>query len=484
MKKNFYITTTLPYVNAPLHLGHATEIIRTDAIARYKKIQGCEVFFNTGTDEHGQKIAEAAAIAGKNPQEYTSECAVLFKETLKKFGVLEGVHYIRTTDEHHIMAAQAFWKKCLDNGFIYKKNYKTKYCVGCEEEKTDSELKEGKCFIHQNLEVEIIEEENYFFKYSEFGEKLLKYYNDNPNFIIPGYRTNELREFIKRGLNDFSISRLKSKMAWGIPVPDDDEHVMYVWFDALTNYISTLGWPENLENFEKFWSGTDTETVQYCGKDNIRFQGAMWQAMLMAADIKGTDKIIVDGFIMGEGGVKMSKSLGNVINPIDIINEYGVEALRYFILREFHPFEDTPVSIKSLKNSYNANLANGLGNLVSRLMTMAINYGVELNESEKKINYYPKIENSVNSLDNFDIKSEMDEIWLDIQLLDKDIQISEPYKKIKVNPEEANKDLARMLKKLHSIALRLEPFMPETSAKIADAIVENKKPENIFSRKD
>jgi len=483
MKKNFYITTTLPYVNAPLHLGHATEIIRADAIARYKKLQGCEVFFNTGTDEHGQKIAESAKAAGKSPQEYTDQCAILFKETLKKFGVLEDAHYIRTTDEHHIAAAQAFWQKCVDNGFIYKKNYKTKYCVGCEEEKTDSELVDGKCAIHPNLELEIIDEENYFFKYSEFGEKLLKYYNDNPNFIIPDYRTNELREFIKRGLNDFSISRLKSKMSWGIPVPGDDEHVMYVWFDALTNYISTLGWPDNLENFEKFWSGTDTETVQFCGKDNTRFQGAMWQAMLMAADVKGTDKIIVDGFIMGEGGVKMSKSLGNVIDPLEIINEYNSDILRYFILREFHPFEDTPVSVKSLKDSYNANLANGLGNTVSRVMRMAEGLFEPISESEK-LQIDIAASDYVTALENYNMQNAMNIIWSHISEIDKTIQETEPFKLVKVDREAAAEIIKDQVLKIDLITRMLAPFMPETAAKIAQAVAENKKPENLFTRKD
>jgi methionyl-tRNA synthetase len=483
MSKNFYITTTLPYVNAPLHVGHATEIIRADAIARYKKTKGFNVFFNTGTDEHGLKIFEAAKEAGKTPEEYTDECAILFKETLKKFGVTEDAHYIRTTDEHHIMAAQAFWKKCADNGFIYKKNYKTKYCVGCEEEKTDSELADGKCPDHLNLELEIIEEENYFFKYSEFGNRLLKYYDENPDFIIPAYRTNELREFIKRGLNDFSISRLKSKMSWGIPVPGDDEHVMYVWFDALTNYISTLGWPDNLENFEKFWSGSETETVQICGKDNTRFQGTMWQAMLMAADIKGTDKIIVDGFIMGEGGVKMSKSLGNVINPLEIINEYNSDILRYFVLREFHPFEDTPVSAKSLKDSYNANLANGLGNTVSRIMKMAEGLIQPISDSEK-LEIDVVAPDYVSAMENYNMQNAMNVIWQKIGEIDKTIQETEPFKLVKTDKEAAAKIIKDQVLKIDLITRMLVPFMPETAAKISTAVAENKKPENLFARKN
>lgn len=483
MKKNFYITTTLPYVNAPLHLGHATEIIRADAIARFQKLQGREVFFNTGTDEHGQKIFEAAQKSGQTPQEYTDYYAILFKETLIKFGINQDAQYVRTTDERHIAGAQAFWKKCADNGFIYKKNYKTKYCVGCEEEKTDSELVDGKCPIHPNRELEIIEEENYFFKFSEFGDKLLEYYDKNPNFIVPDYRMNEMREFIKRGLQDFSISRLKSKMSWGIPVPDDDDHVMYVWFDALTNYISTLGWPNNLESFDKFWSGSDTETVQYCGKDNTRFQGVMWQAMLMAAEIKPTDKIVVDGFILGEGGVKMSKSLGNTIDPLDIVSEYGTEALRYFVLREFHSFEDTPVSKNSLKESYNANLANGLGNVVSRVMRMAEGLIEPISELEKlQIDVFAK--DYFTSFNNFDLQRAMHVIWHNIGEIDKIITEKEPFKLVKIDREAAAIIIKEQVLRIDLIARMLLPFLPETAEKIIKAIKENKKPENLFLRKD
>ena len=285
-KGNFYITTTLPYVNAEAHLGHAMEFIRADVIARYKKLKGFDVFFNTGTDEHGMKLYEGAKKEGKTEQEYVDFYADKVKDLLRLLGVSDEVHFIRTTDEKHIQAAQAFWKRVSGNGYIYKKNYSAKYCVGCEEEKTDSELVDGRCPLHPNRELEIIEEENYFFKYSAFGEKLLKLYEENPTLVIPDFRLNEMREFVKRGLQDFSISRLKSKMPWGIEVPSDPEHIMYVWFDALVNYIATLGYPDLEGNFKKYW--VEGETVQYCGKDNNRFQSAMWQAMLMAADLPST----------------------------------------------------------------------------------------------------------------------------------------------------------------------------------------------------
>ena len=356
-KKSFYITTTLPYVNAEPHVGFAMEIIRADAIARYKKLMGYDVFFNTGTDEHGQKLFDAAQKEGKDIQVYVDGYAEKFRGLKDLLGISDDVHFIRTTDEHHIKAAQVFWKRCKDNGYIYKKTYQSKYCVGCELNKTDSELDEnGQCPIHPGKDLELIDEENYFFKFSAFEKPLLEFYEKNHDFVVPDFRFNEIKSFVQGGLEDFSISRLKAKMSWGVPVPDDADHVMYVWFDALVNYISTLGWPDSHhpvseygatppqaggENFfEKFWiAGTPT---QYCGKDNLRQQSAMWQAMLMAANLPNSNKIIINGFITGDGGIKMSKSIGNVVNPYDVVKEYGTEALRFFLLSEVSSFEDSP----------------------------------------------------------------------------------------------------------------------------------------------
>lgn len=236
MQKSFYLTTTLPYVNAPLHMGHALEFVRADTIARYKKLIGYDVYFNTGTDEHGMKIYEKAQERGISVQDFVDESFATFKESVKIFGMDEDIlHFVRTTDPHHVTSAQEFWKRVSDNGYIYKKNYEAKYCVGCEETKSDSELVNDECPIHPGRALEIIEEENYFFKYSEFGEKLLTLYTRNPTFVVPHFRFNEIKAFVERGLQDFSISRLKTKMPWGIEVPGDTNHVMYVWFDALTN---------------------------------------------------------------------------------------------------------------------------------------------------------------------------------------------------------------------------------------------------------
>jgi methionyl-tRNA synthetase len=480
-KKTFYITTTLPYVNAELHMGHALEFIRADVIARYKKLLGFDVYFNTGTDEHGLKIFEKAESLNLTPQEFVDKSFEDFKNSVRIFGLDESIlHFSRTTSQKHIEAAQEFWKRCDKNGFIEKKVYKTKYCVGCECEKHDSELNEnGECLDHPGRKLEIIDEENYFFKYSEFTQKLSDFYKNNSDFVIPDFRFNEIKAFVERGLHDFSISRLKEKMPWGIPVPGDEKHVMYVWFDALVNYISTLGWPEEKGDFEKYWK--NGMTVQYCGKDNLRFQSAMWQAMLMAADVPNSKQIIINGFITADGGVKMSKTLGNVVDPKEIVKEYGTDALRYFLLREVGSFEDSPFTIERFKEAYNSGLANGLGNLTSRIMTMAVGYGVKLSEEELNIKYYTETKED---LENYNIHKFLNWIWECMGSLDEYIQKNEPFKKIKINKEEAENDVHYLLLHLYKAALAIEPVLPETSKKIQELIKENKKPETpLFLRK-
>ncbi|HXK31746.1 MAG TPA: methionine--tRNA ligase, partial [Candidatus Paceibacterota bacterium] len=276
-KKAFYITTTIPYVNAPPHIGFALEIVQADILARYHALLGEEVFFNFGSDEHGVKIYRKALEEGKTPQAYVDEYAAKF-DALKGTLNLSYNAFTRTTDPHHKAAAQEFWKRCHVAGDIYKKNYQIKYCVGCELEKTDSELVDGKCPLHPNLELELIDEENYFFKLSKYKQPLLDLYTTHPELVVPDFRFNEIKKFIESGPEYFSISRLKEKMPWGVPVPGDDTQVMYVWFDALVNYISTLGWPEDEKNFEKFWGTKDKPNgLQLAGKDQIRQQAAMWQ---------------------------------------------------------------------------------------------------------------------------------------------------------------------------------------------------------------
>lgn len=469
--KSFYITTTLPYVNAEPHIGFAMEIIHADIIARFKRLNGFDIFFNTGTDEHGQKVYQMALAEKKEPQEYADELAEKFKNLKPLLGLSEDLHFIRTTEEGHKKAAQEFWKLCEKAGDIYKKEYKIRYCVGCELEKTDSELVNDRCPIHPDKELEIIEEENYFFRFSKFGPKLLELYDKEPNFVVPDFRLNEVRALISKGLEDFSISRLKKKMPWGVEVPGDSKHVMYVWFDALVNYISTIGWPENEENYKKFWiEGTPT---QFAGKDQVRQQAAMWQAMLMSAGLPPSKQIIIHGFINYEGQ-KMSKSFGNVISPQEVINEYGTDALRYFVAREFNQFEDTDISREKLKTAYNANLANGLGNLVSRVMKLA-----ETHLSQPVAVKSRAFDKELESLlDKLEIQKAMNHIWKEIGDLDLLIQEKKPWE---------SKDegvVADLVLRLSHIGHTLSPFIPETSEKIIAAIHTNKMPVSLFPRKN
>jgi len=477
-KQPFYITTTLPYVNAPLHMGHALEFVRADILARYKKLMGFEVFFNTGTDEHGSKIFTTAQEAGMDAQEFVDQAFTTFTEQVKQLGISNDVHYSRTTNPNHIIAAQELWKRVFDNGYIYKSAYHAKYCIGCEEEKTDSDLVDGKCPEHPNKEIQTISEENYFFKYSAFTEKLLAFYESNPHFVTPEFRFNEVKEFVRQGLQDFSISRTREKMPWGIPIPGDDDQVMYVWFDALTNYISTLGWPNETGDFHKFW--VNGNPTQYCGKNNNRFQSAMWQAMLMAADLPNSHQIIINGFIVGDKGVKMSKTIGNVIDPRELATEYGTDALRMFLAKEISPFEDSPFTAERFAAAYNADLVNGLGNLVSRTLTMAQSYDVDISDLA-----FPNFADIAHpAYERFDYAEVTGAIWSEIADLDKYITDTEPFKTFKVDPDKARADVHHVITGLARVSILLQPIMPTTAEKIKELIIKREKPsEPLFGRK-
>lgn len=466
---SFYITTTLPYVNAEPHIGFAMELIHADVIARWKSLSGDEVFLNTGTDEHGSKVYNKAVEENKDPQEYSNEYAAKFRDLISLLGMDSHlVHFIRTTDKNHIRAAQEIWKLCEKAGDIYKKNYIVRYCVGCELEKTDSELVDGRCPIHPNRELEIREEENYFFRFSKYQEPLLEFYRENPGFVKPDFRFNEIIKFAERGLEDFSISRLKLKMPWGIDVPGDPEHVQYVWFDALTSYISTIGWPDNLEEFNKWWP-----VIQFAGKDQTRQQAAMWQAMLMSAGLPHSKQIVIHGFL-NFGGQKMSKSLGNFITPKEVIAKFGLDAFRFFTTREFSQFEDTDVSWEKLLNTYNGDLANGLGNLVARIMKLA-----ESNLPEPVDVKHPVFNKEAEAfLEKFEIQKAINHIWEKIGELDAEIQKTKPWE------SKDKKIISSLVEKLAQIGQSLAPFLPETSEKILIAIKENKMPPALFPRKD
>lgn len=474
MAKPFYLTTTLPYVNADPHIGFALEIVQADIVVRYQRLMGREVFFNTGTDEHGQKIFQRATEEGKDVQAYVDYYAERYK-TLKDSLNLSYDAFIRTTDPHHVEAAQELWKRCAAAGDIYKKKYKGLYCVGDEAFLRESDLVDGKCPNHPNMELQEIEEENYFFKLSAYQDKLLQYLA-REGVIVPEWRSVEAVNFIKQGLEDFSISRVKEKMPWGIAVPGDDTQVMYVWFDALTNYISTLGWP-NGQKFEEFW--TNGEVVQMAGKDQVRFQSIMWQAMLMSAAIKNTDKVVYHGFITS-GGQKMSKSLGNVIDPLTIVTEYGTDALRYFLARHINAFDDSDFTMERFKELYNADLANGLGNLVARIMQLAQTHLEKGTRPEAA--GFPK--EYTDALEKFEINRAADFVWAQIQKLDQKITTTEPFKLVKTDLEAGKKLIFELTQELYLIGRMLNSFMPTTNEAIKKAVIDNKKPENLFLRKE
>jgi len=509
-KESFYITTTIPYVNADPHIGFALELVQADAIARYQRLLGKDVFFSTGTDEYGQKIWEASQKENKTVQDYVDYYAQKFL-SLKEILNVSTDNFIRTTSEGHIKASQEFWTLCKNKGDIYKKKYHGLYCVGCEKFITDKDLMNGNCFLHPTRKPEMVEEENYFFRLSNYRKQLLEYLSEEKS-IFPDWRRREAINFVQDGMDDFSVSRSKKRLSWGIPIPEDGTQVMYVWFGAFVNYISTLGWPETSpqpsptppalplsgetsrfppdkgehkgvkgegENlFEKFW--VDGETMQMAGKDMVKFQSVMWQGMLMSAGLPTTDSISYHGFITGEGGIKMSKSIGNVINPSEIVKEYGTDALRYFLLREISTFEDSPFTMERFKDAYNAGLANGLGNLASRILTL----------SEKYLEKCPEIPNGLTKdfleiMSTHDIKKAVDFIWNKISELDAHIQETEPFKVVKVDKEKGKELISDMVLRLYAIARMLNPIMPETNITLKKLIRENKKPEKpLFLRRD
>lgn len=454
--QKYYITTTLPYVNAEPHIGFALELVQADVLARYKRQRGYDVFFNFGTDEHGLKVYKKALEAGIEPKNFCDGLVGKFKSLVKALDI-SNTHFIRTTDSHHEKAAQEMWKRCWKSGDIYKKRYKAKYCVGCELYITDSELVGGRCPIHPTTNIEIIEEENYFFRFSRYREKLLDMYKKNSDFVVPESRFNEIKSFVERGLDDFSISRLKSKMPWGVEVPGDKDHVMYVWFDALVNYISTLGWPDNTEAFANWWPG-----FQIAGKDNLRQQCAIWQAMLLSAGLPTSRQIFIHGFITANGQ-KISKSLGNVVSPFDVVKKFGVDAVRYYLLREIPSYGDGDYSERRFKEVYNADLANNLGNLVSRVFSLSKKYNVYCSSGIIKRIEIGKY------LESYQFDKALEFIWSHITLMNKYLDENAPWKK---EEREASLIVEKLIRGsdnfcgILGLSDALYPFLPETAEKI------------------
>jgi methionyl-tRNA synthetase len=471
--EKFYITTTLPYINSEPHLGFALEIVRADIIARRQRLAGREVFFNTGVDEHGLKIWRKANDLGMEPQAYCDKLTASFKR-LKDLLNLSYNSFIRTTDSHHQAAAQEFWRRCVASGDIYKQHYSVKYCVGCEMEKTDSELENNHCPLHPNQELELIDEENYFFRLSKYQARLKQLYSEQPDFVVPANRLKEINNFVLAGLQDFSISRLASKLPWGVSVPDDPEQVMYVWFDALVNYVSALGWPEQEVDFKQWWPA-----VQIAGKDNLRPQALMWQAMLMSAGLPLSRQIFIDGFITVDGQ-KMSKSSGNVISPVELVKEFGTDAVRYYLLAEINDHDDGDYTKERFMEVYQADLANGLGNLFSRLGNLAWKYGLGSVQPTAGSQLYTKV---VQLLDGWQFNQAIGEIWAVFRLIDKELTEQQPWKLDEIAAQEV---LRPLVNKLVDATYCLQIFLPVTAGQILDFFSQPLigKPAPLFPRMD
>ena len=362
----FYITTAISYVNGRPHLGHAYEAIATDVLARFKRLDGYDVMFLTGTDEHGQKVEKTALAAGKEPREFCEEITNSFKEMISLLNISND-DFIRTTEQRHIDSVREIWRRLEAKGDIYLGKYAGWYSVRDEAFFGEDELtktEDGSFIAPSGAEVEWVEEPSYFFKLSEYGDKLLKHYEDNPGFILPSYRRNEVVNFVKQGLLDLSVSR--TSFNWGIPVPDDDAHIMYVWLDALTNYITATGFPDtDAESYKKFWPAD----VHVIGKDIVRFHAIYWPAFLMSADLPLPKRVFGHGFLNIEGQ-KMSKSLGNVITPEAMVEEFGLDQVRYFLMREVPFGNDGSFSKESMVHRINSDLANDFGNLSQRVLSM------------------------------------------------------------------------------------------------------------------
>jgi methionyl-tRNA synthetase len=463
----FYITTPIYYVNAEPHIGHAYSTIVADVIARFYRLSGSETFFLTGTDEHGNKVVEAAEKSGETVKAYVDRISRTFKEAWPKLDITND-YFVRTTDRNHQDTVREILSKVYAKGDIYFSDYEGKYCIGCERFYTDTELAEGKCPIHMS-EPQLIKEENYFFRMSNYQDWLIDYIDKHPDFIRPERYRNEVRAFLRQPLEDLCISRPKKRLSWGIPLPFDESYVTYVWFDALINYISALGYPEG-ERFKRFWPVAQ----HIIAKDILKPHGIYWPCMLKAAGIEPYQHLNVHGYWNVDAG-KMSKSLGNIVNPLDLAAKYGLDAFRYFLLRDMVFGLDSDFSEESLVKRLNADLANDFGNLVSRSMTMAITYfdgllpapgtldeaDISLKEAALKV-----IDDYKGMMKEFAFHKALITVWELIGRANKYVDTMKPWAMAKQRRERLGTVLNNITELIKIVSVLLWPFMPQTAEKI------------------
>jgi len=470
MLEKYFITTAIPYVNGYPHLGHALEFVQTDVLARYNRLQGREVFFLTGTDENALKNVQSAEKAGEDVKVFIDRHADVFRKLTKALN-LSNDDFIRTTEERHVLGAQKLWKACEERGDIYKKKYQGLYCVGCESFKTEKELIDGLCLEHK-VKPEKVEEENYFFRLSGYEKEILKLIKSDELKILPVSRKNELVSFIKEGLEDFSISRSRERVKnWGIPVPGDDSQIMYVWFDALSNYINATGYGSDENKFEGWWKNNPNK-AHLIGKGISRFHAIYWPAMLISAKLELPKEILIHGYLTVDGE-KISKSLGNVVDPFKVIDKYGVDPVRYFLLREIPSGEDGDFSEKKLEQRYQADLANGLGNLIQRVLTLIesgllgeINYLKKFEKAEIKEFVKNTEEKYRRHVEEFKLHEALVNVFEIIGFANSYTNEHRPWELVKDNPDHFLEVMTNLTLLICTASFWIYPFLPETAEKI------------------